>query len=1318
LDPSLFQHGFLFYDFQYETPTEAQQTLPPFELFRDQAITIGLSSSKSLDSKISSQYLRELRNHYPKSLIHRIVSIDESHDQNLQDVLSLPARSTPQNITQVLCKLSVILLEEWSSYVVSVQALQTVASPSVTTRQLVQSPSWLSDRPPSILSDNQPISPSPLSKEMHRMSMPIIATTPTASSDTLSVGSPGFSKPPAKTFEEMSVNNNAPTSLSMDRFKNRPTSMLSREDSRDKVPVHGFGSESFSERTRDKGKARVGVIVASVYLHAGLWPQALSTAVESASKARWYSDHIWHGRALEIISICMVLLSWADFQYQIPQVFQAHSNINTMVKHDAASQYDADIKPFPDEEVKGKFLRSLSFTLPTSMNMIITIYDRAAHMTTGDLIPQLVLSEFHIRVSKLLSAIHLSGGFFTESSLANIVLGTPLEVSPNYYLTGVKIRPTKQEISNILAAADPFLRNTDELDTIDVATILTGIASVFKSLGMNRKGALVLKEMVSYIIPALSQAQILGAAEAGLHPSTNLNRLKSSFSDSSDYAGVEAFLASLCQIHGISSVPLTHTTVSPTSSLSNTMVLPNGFQPGSLEMKADILNLCVKLCETLSDHRGILHYCTALLRTMGPSVAVNADSADRTPALSSEEQSQIFNKINVTVSELKNSGRSDTEAHYWDDFLVRGLWLMEAPTQSTLRPHKQADLKIDEKKDKDPFLHNPFIETPAVQQWRNLLSADSEREFVVLLQNPFEFAVEVEYAKLVAGDQDLGILKTNFTLKPLRTQNISIPGSIKEAGEIEITGCVVKIHGCKEQFFSVYTDSWTPAENVKLKNTRSSNHPTLVRHSASTMGSTDLDGVPLLPKSASLPLIVIPPQPTLAITSVSVPEDAIMLLEGEEITVSITLTNISSISADFVHVSFNDSVSASNQSRLSQKGISPADMYEMEYQMTKMTSITTKGTFPTEIGPGESATYEFIVLAKWGLSTAGFHFDYASLKNSHLQSAETFFTRQVKYNLSITVNPSLQITRLEILPSPVLSGPEASVEDKNCLLMIDLRNGWPGPLTCCLKSSTSDGEMSTSSTIIKPMQIYRHVLSMPKIYLTNPYQRITPMSTSRKRQFVVSSEKIIPEIERANREAFWFRQKLLDTISGTWEVVEDIKHRHGTIIDLRRIEIQPPMLEALRLPDITLDFSLQSQGRDEQKGAVFSVSIDEFLTLTVILSNRTPRIIYPLLRIRPHLADQPREISLDLSKRLAWSGVLQQAVDALLPSSSSSFHFSLCALAAGKYEISVNVEETRVSEAIGSETDKTEEVLDDLAKTVDKRVWIVGKSCALIVSDQ
>jgi hypothetical protein len=1270
----------------------------------------------SLDPETSSEYVGELRRLYSKSLIHRIVSIDDSRDQKLQDVLFLPTKPTRQSVKDILLKLSVTLLEEWSGYIVSVQSLPTVASPSVLMRQAVQSPSWLNDRPPSILSDNQPISPSPLSKEMHRMSMPVIATTPTASSDTLSVGSPGFSKPPAKTFEEMSVNNSHSAPLSMDRFKTRPTSMLSREDSRDKVPVHGFGSDSFSERTRDKGKARVGVVVASVYLHAGLWPRALSSAVESAAKARWYSDHIWHGRALEIISICMILLTWADFQFHIPQVFQANSDINALVKHDSASHYDSDIKPFPDEEVKAKFLRSLSFSLPTSINMIITIYDRATHMTTGDLIPQIVLSEFHIRVCKFLTALHLSGGYVAKHTLAHIVLGTPLEVSPSYLLTGVKIHPTKREISNGLASANPLSRNTDELDTIDVATILAGVASVFDSLGMKRKRALVLKELVSYLIPALSQAQILGAAEAGLHPSATLNRLSNSFSDSSDYIGVEAFLATLCQTHGITSVALTNSTMPPISNLSNTMVLPNGLQPGSLEMKADILSLCIQLCDTLSDHRGVLHYCTALLRTMGPSVTSNADSGDLAPPLSSEEQTQIFSKINQTVSELKSSGHHDIEAHYWDDFLVRGLWLMEAPIQSTLRPHKQADLKIDEKKDKDPFLHNPFIESPAVQQWRNLLSADSEREFVVLLQNPFEFTVEVEYVKLMAGDQDLGISKENFTLKPFRTQNISIPGSIKEIGEIEVTGCIIKVQGCKEQFFPVYTEPWMPVENTKLKNTGSNNHPVFARHSESSLGSTDLDGVPLSPKSASLPLIVIPPQPTLTITSVSVPEGATMLLEGEEITVSITLTNISEIGADFVHVSFHDSVSASSQSRLSQKGILPADMYEMEYQMTKLASITSKGTIPTTIGPSESATYDFVILAKWGLSTASFHFDYANLHTSHLKSAETFFTRQVKYDLSITVNPSLQITRLEILPSSNLGALEASSEDEECLVTIDLRNGWSAPLSCHFQSSVSKGDMSTSSTVIKPMQIYRHVLSMPKMYLTNPYKRITPMSTSRKRQFVVSSEKISPEIERAAREAFWFRQKLLDTITGTWKVVEDIKHRHGTIIDLRRIELQPPMLEALRLPDIALDFSLQADGHDLQKGSTFTVSTDEFLSLTITLSNRSPRLIYPLLRIRPHLADQPREIGLDLSKRLAWSGVLQQPFEALGPGKSSSFAFSLCILAVGNYEISVSIEETRVSEAIVSETE-TEEVLDDLAKTVDRRVWVAGKSCTLIASE-
>ena len=59
------------------------------------------------------------------------------------------------------------------------------------------------------------------------------------------------------------------------------------------------------------------------------------------------------------------------------------------------------------------------------------------------------------------------------------------------------------------------------LSTADHAAVLAGMSSVLSVLGMHRKKALLLKEFVQILILAMEEARRSGAAEAGVHPSTN-----------------------------------------------------------------------------------------------------------------------------------------------------------------------------------------------------------------------------------------------------------------------------------------------------------------------------------------------------------------------------------------------------------------------------------------------------------------------------------------------------------------------------------------------------------------------------------------------------------------------------------------------------------------------------------------------------------------------------------------------------------------------------------------------------------------------------
>ncbi|KAI5292941.1 hypothetical protein KEM56_006165, partial [Ascosphaera pollenicola] len=68
---------------------------------------------------------------------------------------------------------------------------------------------------------------------------------------------------------------------------------------------------------------------------------------------------------------------------------------------------------------------------------------------------------------------------------------------------------------------------------------------------------------------------------------------------------------------------------------------------------------------------------------------------------------------------------------------------------------------------------------------------------------------------------------------------------------------------------------------------------------------------------------------------------------------------------------------------------------------------------------------------------------------------------------------------------------------------------------------------------ILPGNVNRVIFPIKRVYLEDPYASIPVLNPSRQRQFIVSS-KLTPEMERANREAFWYREKVLDSLTGTW----------------------------------------------------------------------------------------------------------------------------------------------------------------------------------------
>jgi hypothetical protein len=192
------------------------------------------------------------------------------------------------------------------------------------------------------------------------------------------------------------------------------------------------------------------------------------------------------------------------------------------------------------------------------------------------------------------------------------------------------------------------------------------------------------------------------------------------------------------------------------------------------------------------------------------------------------------------------------------------------------------------------------------------------------------------------------------------------------------------------------------------------------------------------------------------------------------------------------------------------------------------------------------------------------------------------------------------------------------------------------------------------------------------------------------RQFVVGASKLSAEGESANRETFWYREELLKYVRGTWW--DESTGREGEINLRKGIRLSARMIDAMKTEEIEIDFSIRvlkedskSQSEPTAKATVrqtgrahFVLQANIFSTLTVKIHNNSCDSVHLLLRLQPSLRNQPHNIALDLSKRIAWTGMLQRALHPPLEAGEiREAELGIVALCEGDFEVGVTVEDVR-----------------------------------------
>lgn len=694
-------------------------------------------------------------------------------------------------------------------------------------------------------------------------------------------------------------------------------------------------------------------------------------------------------------------------------------------------------------------LQNLVNLLPDLSNNVLNIYTRAANITE-EALPQLLFSETVIRLARILSATQARDGILDDFALKHIVMNEPLEPVRHPERPRASVSLRKTEIAAFLFRAFPPPTSFD-LPVTDSVPILVGIASVLSALGLDRKRAFVLRELLSILVFGLVQARKIGAAEIGIHPAAGLSALNNTAFDinaldigpGNTEESTRTLLALAGRTYGAQrttdDLPLAHDLQPPALGQSQIhrvddttdAIVDRAFRYSAISvygdhsLKVDILKACINFCEALPDFQGVLQFTVDLLHTVKRTLML-FPGHNRTPTLPQEEQVRLLNNVKRTVGAAHKLGVSNLEADYWDDFLVRGVEIICASDYRNPIRRSKVDFgvstAIERQGHGSPFIYNAFAK-PIPRPAESLLIAKEETLFKITLQNPFEFEVEIESLRLVGEGVSFEACAHDLWLAPFSIQEKVMSGIAAAEGTLTIKECIVKVRFCRERCYPIFATTWVPEPEAKIKRMGlsakepSSDRPLSWSSSASGSGSGTIRRGP---ESETLLVNVIKTQPTLIVDSVSLSQSAVMMLEGEMRSFDITVRNISNCKVDTVFLTFEDSTTRQLEAALGNKDNLPTDVYELELQLVTNPALQWRRDDAVKKGlliePGETSTFTIDVFGKPGLQDATVYIDYAYTGAPFSEIPETFHTRQISFPLSVTVNASVDIARCDILP--------------------------------------------------------------------------------------------------------------------------------------------------------------------------------------------------------------------------------------------------------------------------------------------------------------
>jgi trafficking protein particle complex subunit 9 len=390
------------------------------------------------------------------------------------------------------------------------------------------------------------------------------------------------------------------------------------------------------------------------------------------------------------------------------------------------------------------------------------------------------------------------------------------------------------------------------------------------------------------------------------------------------------------------------------------------------------------------------------------------------------------------------------------------------------------------------------------------------------------------------------------------------------------------------------------------------------------------------------------------------------------------LRNLSALVVNHLEVTFRDSTEPPLEEALNSNAIAEDEGAELEHYLYNCPSFTWKqreGSTTAILGNNRQ---ELCIEAHgkrgliYGVIRVVYTHIHEAVKNPELQH------RQLELDLAVTVNASLELLTYDFLPlrpSPLSFSPGDSVAStarvrNECLVVLEIRNSWIQPLNMALSVQHPVGPPRVTSYLFQSGQTRRIIASLPRTFLSTSKVKMPPPRKEKTRQFVVSTS--VSELDvAAAREAWWYRQHVLDCITATWSEIGG-SARTGKV-ELRGIRLNQQHIQAIKYEVVEATIEMIPTTTVDQKfcyGLVVKVknhhgniSGRRFLSIDLPLTCCFRLIITPSEDVEP------------TSRSFCIDGLLQSPAISIPPNENTSWTTEVTLLARGQFEVGVVIQE-------------------------------------------